>query len=100
MNNNLSKDEPKQDVEIKSDSTDNSNNANSTDQTSKQQGESMSGYVKQECVSQLLDMGFSKTVAEKACFFTQSDVERAVLWISEHDKDPDFEEELRVVGKE
>jgi uncharacterized UBP type Zn finger protein len=30
----------------------------------------VSGYVNQEYVKQLLDMGFTKAVAEKALFFT------------------------------
>jgi uncharacterized UBP type Zn finger protein len=65
-----------------------------------QEGNSISGYVKQEVVSQIVEMGFSKNVAEKACFFTQSNLENAINWIEEHQKDADFEEELRVVGQE
>ena len=65
-----------------------------------QEGNSISGYVKQEVVSQIVEMGFSKNVAEKACFFTQSNLENAINWIEEHQQDADFEEELRVVGQE
>jgi hypothetical protein len=64
------------------------------------QGESISGYVKQEVVSQLVEMGFSKNVSEKACFFNQSILEKSIEWIYEHQQDPDFEEELRIVGKQ
>jgi uncharacterized UBP type Zn finger protein len=64
------------------------------------EGDSISGYVKQDIVSQLVEMGFSKNVAEKACFFNQSILEKSIEWIYEHQQDPDFEEELRIVGKE
>jgi hypothetical protein len=64
------------------------------------QGESISGYVKQEVVSQLVEIGFSKIVAEKACFFNQSILEKSIEWIYEHQQDPDFEEELRIVGQQ
>ncbi len=61
---------------------------------------SISEYVKQEVVSQIVEMGFSKNVAEKACFFNQSILENAINWIYEHQNDTDFEEELRIVGGE
>ncbi len=66
----------------------------------KVEGDSIAGYVKQDVVSQIVEMGFSRTVAEKACFFTQSNLENAINWIYEHQNDPDFEEELRIVGSE
>ena len=46
-----------------------------------------------EVAKQLQEMGFSKNVSEKACLFTQSNIEQAVEWISQHSSDPDFEEE-------
>jgi uncharacterized UBP type Zn finger protein len=64
------------------------------------QGKSITEYVKADIVTQLIEMGFSKAVSEKACFFTQSILEKALEWIEEHQKDPDFEEELRIVGEE
>lgn len=64
------------------------------------QGKSITEYVKAEIVIQLIEMGFSKAVSEKACFFTQSILEKALEWIEEHQKDPDFEEELRIVGEQ
>jgi len=63
------------------------------------EGESITSYVNQEVSKQLIDMGFSKNVSEKACFFNQNNLEKAVEWIYEHQNDPDFEEELRIVGK-
>jgi uncharacterized UBP type Zn finger protein len=65
-----------------------------------QEGDSITGYVKQDTVSQLMEMGFSKNVSEKACFFNQSNLEKSIEWIYEHQQDPDFEEELRIVGKQ
>jgi hypothetical protein len=62
------------------------------------QGQSISSMVDQGLVSQLIEMGFSKAVSEKALFLTQAkDLERPIEWISEHSNDPDFEEELQVV---
>jgi uncharacterized UBP type Zn finger protein len=63
------------------------------------EGKSISEYVKPEVVNQLIEMGFSKNVSEKACFFNQSNLENSVNWIYEHQQDPDFEEELRIVGE-
>ena len=53
-------------------------------------------FIKPEVAQQLQDMGFSKNVSEKACLFTQSNVERAVEWISAHQDDPDFEEPAQI----
>jgi hypothetical protein len=41
-------------------------------------------------------MGFSKNVSEKACLFTQSNIEAAVEWISANQNDPDFEEPAQI----
>ena len=46
-----------------------------------------------------MDMGFSKVVAEKALFMSQAGVEKAMEWIEQHLDDPDFNEELVIVGK-
>lgn len=45
-----------------------------------------------------MDMGFTKTVAEKALFMTQAGVEKAMEWIEKHCDDADFQEELMIVG--
>ncbi len=45
-------------------------------------------------------MGYSKNVSEKALFLTQNlSLEKALDWITENSKSPDFEEELRMLGK-
>jgi uncharacterized UBP type Zn finger protein len=53
-------------------------------------------------VNQLLEFGYSKIVAEKALFMNLSTpgepIANALEWISAHCDDPDFEEELKVVG--
>lgn len=53
-------------------------------------------------MTQLMEMGFSKIVAEKALFMNMSKqgdaVSNALEWISEHSEDPDFHEELKIVG--
>lgn len=46
-------------------------------------------------------MGFSKIVSEKALFMTMAQggtTEKALDWISQHCDDPDFNEELKIVG--
>ena len=53
-------------------------------------------FIKPEVAQQLQDMGFSKNVSEKACLFTQSNIEAAVEWISAHHNDPDFEEPAQI----
>jgi uncharacterized UBP type Zn finger protein len=48
-------------------------------------------------------MGFSKNAAEKALFMTMSKgqtIENAMEWITEHQEDPDFNEQLFIVGQE
>jgi len=48
-----------------------------------------------------MEMGFSKIVAEKALFMTQgASIEKALEWIEMHSNEPDFEEELFIVGQE
>lgn len=64
--------------------------------------DTISQYVNQGYVTQLMEMGFSKIVAEKALFMNMSKqgdaVSNALEWISEHSEDPDFHEELKIVG--
>lgn len=63
------------------------------------QGMSIGSFVNQDLMKQLLDCGFSKTVGEKALYLTgNNSVDKAMDWIAEHQEDPDFEEELRIVG--
>jgi uncharacterized UBP type Zn finger protein len=62
-------------------------------------GEPISKYVKQEAAKQLIDMGFSKNVSEKACFFNNNIIEKAIEWCYEHQDDPDFETEERIVAE-
>lgn len=49
-----------------------------------------------------MEMGFSKIVAEKALFLNLAKpgdaIGNALEWISEHSEDPDFNEELKIVG--
>ena len=62
----------------------------------KTETKSILDFIKPEVAQQLQEMGFSKNVSEKACLFTQSNIERAVEWISEHQEDPDFEEPAQI----
>jgi len=61
-------------------------------------GGSISSYVNQSYVNQLLELGFTKIVAEKALFLNLSTpgepIANALDWISAHSEDPDFNEEL------
>ena len=57
------------------------------DKLQEDQGESISAYVNQEYTKQLMEMGFSKAVAEKALFFTLGNggtTEKALEWIDQH----------------
>ena len=55
--------------------------------------------INPELLATLISMGFSKNVSEKALFLTQpTSIEKAMAWIEENKKSPDFEEELRIVG--
>ena len=48
----------------------------------------------------LMDMGFSRNVAEKATFMVQgAGVERAMGWIEDNREQPDFEEPLMIVAQ-
>lgn len=63
------------------------------------QGISISSLVNQELVNQLTSCGFSKVVSEKSLYLTGGkSVDKAMDWIEAHQQDPDFEEELRIVG--
>ena len=53
-------------------------------------------FIKPEVAQQLQEMGFSKNVSEKACLFTNSNLEQAVEWISVHSEDPNFEEPAQI----
>jgi len=76
--------------------------ANDDPHAHEQEGESISSFVNQANVQQLMEMGFSKVVAEKALFINMGKagepVEKALEWISEHQDDADFNEELKIVG--
>lgn len=59
----------------------------------------ISDQVNQSFAAELQGMGFTKEVSEKALFLTQnSSLEAAMNWIEQHQGDPDFLEELRIVG--
>ena len=45
-------------------------------------------------------MGYSKNVSEKACLYTNSNLDNALDWIAEHVNDPDFEKEERIIKQE
>ena len=56
--------------------------------------------VNQQEVTMLMDMGFSRNVAEKAIFMVQgAGVERAMGWIEDNRSQPDFEEPLMIVAQ-
>jgi uncharacterized UBP type Zn finger protein len=62
--------------------------------------EPIGNYANPEVVRQLMEMGFSKNVADKASVLNDNNLENAVEWISTHSEDPDFEKEVRVKVKE
>ena len=62
-------------------------------------GESISGLVNQDIVKQLTDMGYSKIVAEKALLLNKQVLDQALEWIYENQDQPDFEKEMRLMGK-
>ena len=62
----------------------------------KKETKSILDFIKPEVAQQLQEMGFSKNVSEKACLFTQSNIEQAVEWINQHQDDPDFEEPAQI----
>lgn len=60
----------------------------------KPKGKPISSLVNQEFVSMIMDMGFTKAVAEKSLLFTNNlSVEGAMEWITQHQDDADFLEE-------
>jgi hypothetical protein len=62
-----------------------------THEEPKQEGMSISSMVNQQEVTMLMDMGFTKNVAEKALFLVQGGgVPKAMEWIEAHMDDPDF----------
>ena len=57
--------------------------------------------VNQQLCKELMEMGFSKTVSEKAVFMSQNkSIQMAMDYIEKHRDDADFEEELRIVKME
>ena len=65
-----------------------------------QQTMSISSMVNQQEVTTLMEMGFSKDVAEKALFLVQGGgVPKAMEWIETHMDDADFQEPLVIVGQ-
>ena len=67
-----------------------------TSEEKKLEKKSILDFIKPEVAQQLQEMGFSKNVSEKACLFSQSNLEQAVEWISVHQNDPDFEEPAQI----
>ena len=65
----------------------------------KPQEETISSYCNPQTVQQLIEIGFSKTVAEKALFLNGQNFDKAMDYIDQHQNDPDFEEELKIVGR-
>ena len=60
----------------------------------KPKGKPISSLVNQEFVTMIMDMGFTKAVAEKSLLFTNNtSVEGAMEWITQHQDDADFLEE-------
>ena len=66
------------------------------EQQQQPQYEPISKYINLETAKTLQQMGYSKNVSEKACLFTQSNIDNALDWIMEHMNDPDFEEEAKI----
>jgi hypothetical protein len=66
------------------------------EQQQQPQYEPISKYINLETAKSLQQMGYSKNVSEKACLFTQSNIDNALDWIMEHMNDPDFEEEAKI----
>ncbi|CAI2373716.1 unnamed protein product [Moneuplotes crassus] len=63
-------------------------------QEEKPKGKPISDLVNQGMASSIIEMGFTKAVAEKALLYTNNaSVEKAFEWIQEHQEDPDFLEE-------
>lgn len=92
---NINKDYNENDVN----ETSNKVNINNED-VKKDEGLPISEMVNQQSVKQLMEMGYSKNVAEKALFLNQQILEKSIEWIYENQNEPDFEEELRIMGQE
>ncbi len=92
---NINKDYNENDVN----ETSNKVNINNED-VKKDEGLPISEMVNQQSVKQLVEMGYSKNVAEKALFLNQQILEKSIEWIYENQNEPDFEEELRIMGQE
>ena len=90
--------EEQQPSEPKQESNENPNPVPQEDkkEETKTQTKSILDFIKPEVAQQLQEMGFSKNVSEKACLFTQSNIEQAVEWINQHQEDPDFEEPAQI----
>jgi len=90
--------EEQQPSEPKQESNENPNPVPQEDkkEETKTQTKSILDFIKPEVAQQLQEMGFSKNVSEKACLFTQSNIEQAVEWINQHQDDPDFEEPAQI----
>jgi len=64
-------------------------------------GQPIDNLVKKEIVEELMKLGHSKNVAQKASLLTGNvNLSTAQHWIEQHKYDPDFEEELLVTGQE
>ena len=92
---NINKDYNENDVN----ETSNKVNINNED-VKKDEGLPISEMVNQQSVKQLMEMGYSKNVAEKALFLNQQILEKSIEWIYENQNEQDFEEELRIMGQE
>jgi hypothetical protein len=74
--------------------------ATEEEKAAEEEGQSISGMVNQEFATVIEGMGYSKNVREKALLMTSNGgVEQALEWIEQHREDPDFEEEMKVVGE-
>ena len=72
-----------------------SENPNAEGQVSSPQVD-ISTLINMETAKSLQAMGYSKNVSEKACLFSQSNIDAALDWIMQHQNDPDFEEEAKI----
>lgn len=73
---------------------DTGDNPEGTEQPEQPKGRPISSLINQEFASTIQEMGFSKAVAEKSLLYTNNgSVEGAMEWITQHQEDPDFEQE-------
>ena len=99
INNNINSDSQMNvDSEVKVELAD--NHPKEESENKEPEGEPITGLVNQDLVKQLIEMGFSKNVSEKSLFLNQGILDKAIEWIYENQDQPDFEEELRLIGKE